>query len=93
MGLFTGERCSTLLRTGCARHTRGFEIQQQARELHAESESSGRRANRFHVGEVLLEIAIVFSSLSILSKMRSFFWIGASAGVMGLVVALTAWFA
>lgn len=69
------------------------EIQQQARELHAESESSGRRANRFHVGEVLLEIAIVFSSLSILSKMRSFLWIGASAGVMGLVVALTAWFA
>lgn len=69
------------------------EIQHQARELHSESERNGRRANRFHIGEVLLEVAIVFSSLSILSKARSFFWIGASAGAMGVAAALTAWFA
>jgi hypothetical protein len=68
------------------------EIQQQARELHGESEKSGRRANRFHFAEVLLEIAIVLSSLAILSKSLYFFWIGTGASLAGVLLALTAFF-
>ena len=60
------------------------------RELHGESEKSGRRANRFHFAEVLLEIAIVLSSLAILSKALYFFWIGAGASLAGVLLASTA---
>src|SRR5947209_11233522 len=66
------------------------EIQQQARELHAESEKNGMRANRFHLAEVLLEIAIVLSSLAILSKARYFFWAGTGASLAGVLLGLTA---
>lgn len=66
------------------------EIQEQARELQRESETNGRRANRFHLAEVLLEIAIVFSSLSILSKARYFFWIATGAASVGILIASTA---
>ncbi len=66
------------------------EIQQQARELQGESEKNGRRANRFHLAEVLLEIAIVLSSLAILSKARYFFWFGAGASLAGVLLASTA---
>src|SRR5215472_12203244 len=44
------------------------EIQAQARELEEESHHKGRAAQRFHFGEVFLEMAIVFSSLAILTK-------------------------
>jgi hypothetical protein len=66
------------------------EIQEEAKALHAESEKNGRRANRFHLAEVLLEIAIVLSSLAILSKAHYFFWIATGASSVGILLALTA---
>lgn len=66
------------------------EIQDQAREFEKERDRSAREAVRFHVGEVFLEVAIVFSSLSILMKQRALFLGGAAAALIGVVISLTA---
>jgi hypothetical protein len=64
-------------------------IQEKARELEEASERAGRHAFRMHLGEVFLEVAIVLSSLAILSK-RSFFWlVGIASAAAGSVIALT----
>jgi Domain of unknown function (DUF4337) len=66
------------------------EIQERAREFERERDKSARKAVRFHVGEVFLEVAIVFSSLSILLKQRALFMAGAGAALLGVVISLTA---
>ena len=67
----------------------GEEIQAEARKLESESSLKGRQALRLHLGEIFLEIGIVFASLAILTK-RSTIWLASlvSAGI-GIVVALT----
>jgi Domain of unknown function (DUF4337) len=67
------------------------EIQDQARDLEKERDGLGDKADRFHFGEVFLEVAIVLSSLSILTKRKPFFWAGALSAVAGVVIALTAY--
>jgi hypothetical protein len=67
------------------------EIQEQARDLEKESHRSGEKANKFHFGEIFLEIAIVFSSLSILMKVKRLFLAGVAATLVGIFIALTAW--
>jgi dsDNA-specific endonuclease/ATPase MutS2 len=66
------------------------EIQEHARELEKERDKSARKAVRFHVGEVFLEVAIVFSSLSILMRQRALFMGGAAAALVGVVISVTA---
>lgn len=66
------------------------QIQEQARDLEKESVRSGNRANRFHFGEVFLEVAIVLSSLSILTKSRPLFFGGVAAALAGVIIAATA---
>lgn len=64
-------------------------IQENARELENESHRAGRHAFRMHLGEVFLEVAIVLSSLAILSK-RSLFWLlGLASAAAGSIIALT----
>jgi hypothetical protein len=68
------------------------EIQKQARELEEESHKRSRQALRLHLGEVLLEISIVFASLAILTG-RAVLWYGSMIlGVGGLAIAATAYF-
>lgn len=69
------------------------EIQDKAREYEKERDKAGRKADYFHFGEVFLEVAIVFSSLSILSKRKALFTAGVIAAVAGVVIALTAYWA
>ncbi|HTU43841.1 MAG TPA: DUF4337 domain-containing protein [Bryobacteraceae bacterium] len=69
------------------------QIQDQARDLEKERDAYGERADRFHFGEVFLEIAIVLSSLSILTKRKPFFWAGAMSAVAGVVIGITAYWA
>lgn len=69
------------------------EIQEKARELEKERDANGEKADRFHLGEVFLEIAIVLSSLSILTKRRPLFWGGLLAGLAGIAIAGTAYWA
>jgi hypothetical protein len=65
------------------------QIQERARELERESEASGRRALRLHAGEIFLEIAIVFSSLALLTRRRSFWVAGLGSALAGAAIAAT----
>ena len=62
-----------------------------ARDLEKERDKMGRQADFFHFGEVFLELAIVLSSLSILTKRRQLFWGGAACAVAGVVIAAYGW--
>ncbi len=69
------------------------DIQDQARDFEKERDKNGEKADRFHVGEVFLEVAIVLSSLAILTKRRAFFGVGAISGLAGVVISVTAYWA
>jgi len=69
------------------------QIQEQAQDLEKERDANGRKADRFHFGEVFLEVAIVLSSLSILTKRKPFFLAGVLAAVAGVVIGATAYWA
>lgn len=65
------------------------EIEEQAKELESESALEQRKANRFDLGEVFLEIALVISSLALLSRKRVYWYLGIASGLGGLAVAAT----
>jgi len=65
------------------------EIEEQAKDFEAESARAQHKADRFDLGEVFLEIALVISSLALLSRKRIFWFLGIISGVAGLGVAVT----
>ena len=70
-------------------HDEQNEIQTEARNLEKELQHETQRANRFDLGEVFLEIALVVTSITLLTG-RKFYWmLGMVFGATGIVVALT----
>jgi len=67
----------------------GKDIREKAEGHEAASEAAERRGLRYDVGEGLLEIALVLSSIYFISRKMMFPWIGAIAGVAGIAIALT----
>ena len=65
------------------------EIEEQATDLEKESALAQRKANRFDLGEVFLEVALVISSLALLSRKRFYWFLGIASGLAGLGVAAT----
>ena len=65
------------------------EIQEKAKDFERERDGSGKKATRFHFGEVFLEVAIVLSSLSILAKRRPLYFGAIGSAIIGLVWAAT----
>jgi uncharacterized membrane protein YcjF (UPF0283 family) len=65
------------------------DIEEQAKDFESESARAQRKADRFDLGEVFLEIALVISSLALLSKKHIFWFLGMISGVVGLGVAVT----
>jgi hypothetical protein len=65
------------------------EIETEARTLESEVAVERRRANRFDLGEVFLEAAIVIASLTLLTKRREFWQAGIVIAVAGVGIALT----
>ncbi len=65
------------------------EIEAEARRLEKEVDVARREANRFDLGEVLLEAALVITSVTLLTRRRFFWTTGVVLGISGLVVALT----
>jgi hypothetical protein len=65
------------------------EIEEQAKDLEKESALNQRKADRFDLGEVFLEIALVISSLALLSRTRLYWYLGIVSGLAGLGVAAT----
>ena len=65
------------------------EIEEQAKDLEKESAVAQRKADRFDLGEVLLEVGLVIVSLTLLTRKRAFWFLGVAAGLAGLAVAAT----
>jgi|HubBroStandDraft_2_1064218.scaffolds.fasta_scaffold190643_2 hypothetical protein len=66
------------------------EIQKKATELEAESDLKGRQALRLHIGEIFLEIGIVFATLAILTKRPLIWWASIMSAAVGIGIAITA---
>jgi hypothetical protein len=66
------------------------EIQGEARSLEAEVQRSSRRADRFDLGEVLLEIALVVTSITLLTDKRAYWYFGFVLAAVGIVCAASA---
>lgn len=63
------------------------EINAEARKLEDEATIARRRADRFDLGEVFLEIALVITSITLLTGRKAFWWLGMLSGLIGVVVA------
>ena len=67
------------------------ELEGTAHELEAEFGLTGRKANRFDLGEVFLEIALVITSITLLSGRRIFWHFGLLLAAGGILAAASAW--
>lgn len=65
------------------------EIEKEARSLASEVFLFRRRADRFDLGEVLLESALVITSITLLTKRRFFWYFGLLLALAGVSVAIT----
>jgi Domain of unknown function (DUF4337) len=63
------------------------DIQAEARNMETEAGTLQRRGDRFDLGEVLLECALVITSITLLTRRRSFWFAGLVFGIAGLVMA------
>ena len=66
------------------------EEQKTAREFEDEVRLAERKAARFDLGEALLQIAVVLSSITLLTRQRSYFLLGLGLGVAGIAIAVSA---
>ncbi len=66
------------------------EEQAKALEFEAGVEKAERAANRYDLGEALLEIAVVLSSITLLTRQKAFFLCGLVLGIAGAVFAASA---
>ena len=67
-----------------------IEEQRKAEELEHEVSRAERRASRYDLGEALLQIAVVLSSITLLTKQRIYFMLGLGLGIAGLLLAASA---
>jgi len=67
------------------------ELETKAHELEAEFAVTNHKANRFDLGEVFLEIALVITSITLLSGRRIFWHLGLLLATAGILVAASAW--
>ncbi len=65
------------------------DIQAEARGLETEVQRASRRADRFDLGEVFLEIALVVTSITLLTDNRKYWYFGMCLAVVGLAAAGT----
>jgi hypothetical protein len=66
--------------------------EKEARGLEAEVRKSERHADRFDLGEALLEIGLVITSITLLTRQRAYWGLGMAFGVAGVFVAAWAFF-
>jgi hypothetical protein len=70
------------------KHDKG-EIKDEAEKLDAEVVTERRRADRYDLAEVFLEIGLVVTSITLLSGRRIFWQVGIVLSVVGVVIAGT----
>jgi hypothetical protein len=64
--------------------------QAKAHELEEQVDQAEDQASRYDLGEALLQIAVVLSSITLLTRRRGYFYFGLSLGVAGLLIAASA---
>jgi hypothetical protein len=62
----------------------------EAKSLEAEVKLAETRADRYDLGEALLQIAVVLSSITLLTRQRAYFILGLTLGLAGLLLAASA---
>ena len=67
--------------------SKGKQIQSQAQEASGQADADERRGLRYDIGEGLLEIGLVLSSLYFISRKKMFPVLGVMAGIAGIVFA------
>ena len=70
-------------------HEKRDELQKEARRREAELSYETRRADRFDLGEVFLEISLVITSITLLTGRKHYWMLGMVLAVTGIVVAAT----
>src|SRR5580704_5911759 len=65
------------------------EISEKAKEFENERAVVSRREDRFDAGEVVLDIALIICSLTLLTRRKAFWYSGMVIGVVGFFVALS----
>jgi Domain of unknown function (DUF4337) len=65
--------------------------QEKADEYQNEVKRAERQAEHFDLGEALLQISVVLSSITLFTRRRSYFIGGVSLGVAGVIIAASAW--
>jgi hypothetical protein len=63
------------------------DIQSEARGLEADMQRTTRRADRFDLGEVFLEIALVVTSITLLTDWRGYWYFGMLLAAIGIACA------
>jgi hypothetical protein len=59
----------------------------EAQSLVAEVAHAEHRADRFDLGEALLEIGLVIASITLLTRQRSYWYLGMAFGLAGIIAA------
>lgn len=66
------------------------EEQRTAREYEEQVERAEHQASRYDLGEALLQISVVLSSVTLFTRRRSYFLLGLTMGAVGVVVSASA---
>lgn len=66
------------------------ELDSKARETESETDHATRKADRFDLGEVFLEVALVITSITLLSGRRSYWYLGLLLATVGVLIAASA---
>ena len=67
----------------------GKDIQSEAKAAENEVRTEQKRADRFDLGEVLLEAALVICSITLLTRKKVFWLLGIILGLLGVAIAST----
>jgi hypothetical protein len=65
------------------------QISDKAKEFENERGVFSRREDRYDAGEVILEIALIICSLTLLTKRKTFWYSGIAIGIVGFFVGLS----
>lgn len=68
------------------------EIESEARKLEDETKLEHRKVDRFDLGEILLEAALVITSMTLLTKWKIFWFTGIGIGIIGVVMGASGFF-
>ena len=68
------------------------EEQEKAHEYEREVTHAEHQAAHYDLGEALLQIAVVLASITLFTRRRSYFFLGLTFGIIGILIAATAVF-